>query len=156
MFENVAQRKWRFCGTLRWRASSYQAKRCLSLGDLPWNILSYGKSEEIGYDLRFDGITRAVVRRKDGFKIFDVEKVTNNVLVVCVVIDDVVGIDAKKNEECVGAALIKAASLTISGAQQGILLDFHLRFGHLVYDIIDKVANDPSSEILLTDTIGPS
>lgn len=58
-----------------------------------------------------------MVRRKEGFKIFDVEKEKNNVLVVCVVIDDVVGIDAKKIEECVGAALIEAASLTISGSQ---------------------------------------
>lgn len=138
--KNVAQRKWRFCGTFRWKASSHQATRCLSLGNLPWNILSYGKSEEIGYDFRFDGITRAVVRRKEVFKIFDVEKEKNNVLVVCVVIDDVVGIDPKKIEECVGAALIEAASLTISDSQQGSLLDFHLWFGHLAYDTIDKVA----------------
>lgn len=26
--------------------------------DLPWNILSYGKFEERGYDLRYDGTTR--------------------------------------------------------------------------------------------------
>ena len=45
--------------------------------DLPWNILSYGKTEERGYDLRYDGTTRVGIGRSDGFKIFDVEKDTN-------------------------------------------------------------------------------
>ena len=119
--------------------------------DLPWNILAYGKIEERGYDLRYDGTTRAVIRRSDGFKIFDVEKDTNNVLVVRVVPDDVAGIDAMKIEECVAAALVEATSSMIPDAQQGSLLDFHMRFGHLAYDTIERMANDLSSEILLTD-----
>ena len=47
--------------------------------------------------------------------------------------DDVVGIEAMKIEECVAAALIGAAT-SISDAQQGSLVEFHLQFGQLMYD----------------------
>ncbi|GMF57553.1 unnamed protein product [Phytophthora fragariaefolia] len=35
--------------------------------------------------------------------------------------------------------------------QQGTLLDFHKRLGHLNYDSVEKLARDPSSGIALTD-----
>lgn len=43
---------------------------------LPFNIISYGKIEERGFELRYDGHKRSVVRRRDGCKIFDVDKTT--------------------------------------------------------------------------------
>ena len=72
---------------------------------------------------------------------------------VRVVTDDV---DAMKIEECVAAALVEATNSRIPDAQQGSLVDFHLRFGHQAYDTIERMANDPSSGILLTDKKRPA
>lgn len=49
-----------------------------------------------------------------------------------------------------------ASGLPISDARQGSLLDFHLLFGLLAYDTIERIADDPSSEILLTDKKRPA
>lgn len=47
-----------------------------------------------------------MVRRSDGFKIFDVDKDTNDVLMVSVVTDNVVVIDAMNIKKCIAAALV--------------------------------------------------
>ena len=41
-------------------------------------------------------------------------------------------------------------------AQQGSLVDFHKRLGHLHYDAIERLAKDPDSGINLTDQAHPS
>ena len=41
-------------------------------------------------------------------------------------------------------------------AQQGSLVDFHNKLGHLNHDSIERLANDPDSRIKLTDRALPS
>nr|CCA23978.1 OSIGBa0134J07.9 putative [Albugo laibachii Nc14] len=119
--------------------------------NLPFNIISYGRIEERGCELRYDGHQRSVIRRSDGCDIFDVHKDTNNVLVVRVVDDK-----AEEAYACVVAALAEAFSSPTSDPQQGSLLDFLLRFAHLAYDTVELMASDPASVIRLTDRERPT
>lgn len=64
---------------------------------------------------------------------------------VRVVTEDVVGLHARKAEECVFAALTSAVNSTIPDAQEESLLDFHLQFAHLVYDTFERRANEPGN-----------
>ena len=64
----------------RFFASSYAIFFVSHSAGLPWAILSSGRTEERGYGFLYGGIKRSVARPSDGFKIFDVEKDTNNVL----------------------------------------------------------------------------
>nr|CCA25735.1 AlNc14C317G10550 [Albugo laibachii Nc14] len=131
------------------------------LTNLPCNILSYGVLEERGYELRYNGHHRSMVRRSDGFRIFDVEKDSSNVRIVRVITDDAdpctaVGFEARKAEEYIALTLAEASSFTIPDAQTGSLLDFHLDFAHHSYDTIELMASDPASGILLTDKSRPA
>nr|CCA27594.1 conserved hypothetical protein [Albugo laibachii Nc14] len=67
--------------------------------NLPWNSISYGKIEEIGYDLCYDGPKPYFGRRSNGCKVFDVHKDASNVSVV-----KVVNAEAKKDIDYVTMA----------------------------------------------------
>jgi hypothetical protein len=104
-----------------------------------------------GYELRYQEGDRALVRRSDGLKLFNVHKNSNQVLVVHVADEDKVNGAVADAESCVLAALTEAAAESVPEAQDGSLHHFHLRLGHLAYDTIEKIARDPASGIRLTD-----
>ena len=154
--ENAVQRKRRFCSTRRGRSSSHKLSDVYYWADISWNMLSFEKIEERSYDLRYDGRTHSMVRRSNGFKIFDVDKDNNNVLMVRVLTEDVVGLGARKAEDCILAALAESVNTTIPDSQAGSQLDCHLRFAHLAYETIERMANDPESGIILTNKERPA
>lgn len=51
--------------------------------------ISFERIEYRGYDFRYDGHRRSMVRRIDVCKIFDVKKDYSNVPVVRIIVDDV-------------------------------------------------------------------
>lgn len=75
----------------------------------PWNIISYGKIEELGYEHWYDGPKRYLGRRSNVYKVFDVHKDARNVLVA-----KVVNAEAKDNIDYVIMALCEAVMLRIA------------------------------------------
>ena len=90
--------------------------------NLLWNIFSYGKIEELGYEIYCDGRKRYVGRRSDTCKVFDVHKDEINVLFV-----KVFNAQEKKDFEYLTMALAEGFNAPSSDVMSGSLLDFHLR-----------------------------
>nr|CCA27483.1 hypothetical protein ALNC14_136270 [Albugo laibachii Nc14] len=80
--------------------------------NLPWNVISYGNIEELGYELCYDGPKRYAGRRRDGCKVLDVHKDARNVLVV-----KVVNAEAKKDIDYVTMVLAETVNATYSDVQ---------------------------------------
>ncbi|OWZ15197.1 hypothetical protein PHMEG_00011205 [Phytophthora megakarya] len=113
------------------------------------NLLSYGVLDRMGYSLAHRAGRRVLAAKDGGCVVFDVD-LRRNVLVV-------EGSVVKLQEAPAGvimAALQEEAhgdNELSPDIQQGTLLDFHKRLGHIHYDAVERLARDPSSEIALTD-----
>ena len=110
---------------------------------LPWNIVSYGKSEAKGCKLAYreDG-SRVVRRTADGAIVFEVNMV-KNVLVI--------ETEGRERVSSVMDILASIESVDDASKQSGSLLHFHQRFGHLNYDTIERIAKFSESGIEIDD-----
>ena len=90
-----------------------------SAENLFWNIISFGKIEEVGCKLRYDREKRYVLRRSDGCKIVDVHNDTNIVLVV-----QFVEADETEADDCLATAVYETLSALHPDVQSGSLLYF--------------------------------
>uniref|UniRef100_A0AAV1V1Z5 Uncharacterized protein n=1 Tax=Peronospora matthiolae TaxID=2874970 RepID=A0AAV1V1Z5_9STRA len=117
--------------------------------NLERNILSYGLLEAKGCVLEYRGGRRVLSSGTGGAPIMDVE-CCNNVLVVAVTNH------SDRNSKPPQAALMTVVNPpeyeSDSDVLCGTLMDFHRRLGHLCFDTIVKMANDPASCIRLTDS----
>ncbi|CCI11341.1 unnamed protein product [Albugo candida] len=110
---------------------------------LPWNIVSYGKSEAKGCKLAYreDG-SRVVRHTADGAIVFEVNMV-KNVLVI--------ETEGRERVSSVMDILASIESVDDANKQTGSLLHFHQQFGHLNYDNIERIAKLPESGIEIDD-----
>ncbi|KAE9003765.1 hypothetical protein PR001_g17890 [Phytophthora rubi] len=99
--------------------------------DVVHNLISYGILDKRGFELSQQAGRRAVAAKDGGRVAFDVE-MRRNVLVV-------------------RAAVGPRHALP---SDKGTLLDFHKRLAHLSYNSMERLAQEPSSGIHLTDHKG--
>ncbi|POM64836.1 Integrase catalytic core protein [Phytophthora palmivora] len=142
-------------GTLTLRVKVCGREQTLKLtnvyyaADVVHNLLSYGSLDAMGYSLVQRG-GRRVLAAKDGERVvFDVD-LRKNVLVV----EGTVVKVNKAPAEVIMSALSGEAHSADNfppDVQQGTLVEFHKRLGHLNYDSVERLARDPSSGIALTD-----
>ena len=117
------------------------------------NIISYGKLEQKGFCLAYDGSKRALVMRSDGEVVFDIS-MDNNVLYVDTV--------DKKCSPSILSDLLTAIKIhettdkSIKDMQSGSLYHFYQRLGHLGYDAIERMAMNSASGIIITDRSRPT
>lgn len=99
-----------------------------------------------GFYLVYNGEKRSLARRSDGGIAVDVA-IDSNVLYV--------ERTATRGKHGAGDAIMTALEAgattdVTSDVQEGTLLHFHQRFGHLAFDTIERMARDPASGIRLT------
>ncbi|KAG6587181.1 Integrase catalytic core protein [Phytophthora cinnamomi] len=142
-------------GTLTLRVKACGKEQTLKLTNVYYaenvvhNLLSYGTLDVMGYSLAHRGGRRVLAAKDGGHVVFDVD-LRKKVLVVE---GSVVKLQ-KAPAEVIMAALEEDAhggNELSPDVQQGTLLDFHKRLGHLNYDSVERLARDPSSGIALTD-----
>ena len=110
------------------------------------NIVSYGKLERKGFTLVYDGEKRALARRSDGVIAFDASMASNVLYVEMTATHDRHGAG-----EAIMATLEADATTDVaSDVQEGTLMHFHQRFGHLAFDTIERMARVPASGVRLT------
>uniref|UniRef100_A0AAV1UJ54 Uncharacterized protein n=1 Tax=Peronospora matthiolae TaxID=2874970 RepID=A0AAV1UJ54_9STRA len=117
--------------------------------NLERNILSYGLLGAKGCVLEYRGWRRVLSSGTCGTPIMDVE-CCNNVLVVAVTNRS--DRNSKPPQEALMTVANPPKNESDSDVLCGTLMDFHRRLGHLCFDTIVKMANDPASCIRLTDS----
>ncbi|KAG2858894.1 hypothetical protein PC129_g7246 [Phytophthora cactorum] len=112
------------------------------------NLISYGKLDEKGYTLTHRNGQRVIAAKVGSDVAFDVA-MRRNVLVVHGTVE---------KHECASDVIMAALDREVSAAdgvdssvQKGSLVEFHKRLGHLSYDAVERLAQDPSSGIEITD-----
>ncbi|GMF18948.1 unnamed protein product [Phytophthora fragariaefolia] len=113
------------------------------------NIISYGEMDRKGFVLAERG-GRRVLAAKDGGRVASDVDLQRTVLVVHA---SVVKIRAAPSQVIMAGLDSEATEPAekSNNVQRGTLEHFHKRLGHLNYDIVEKLARDPSSGIELTD-----
>ncbi|KAE8892061.1 hypothetical protein PF006_g5842 [Phytophthora fragariae] len=120
--------------------------------DVVHNLISYGILDKRGFELSQQAGRRAVAAKDGGRVAFDVE-MRRKVLVVRAA----VGPRHALPSDVIMAVLSQEVvdSVEVSGnVQKGTLLDFHKRLAHLSYNSVERLAQEPSSGIHLTDHKG--
>ncbi|POM63071.1 hypothetical protein PHPALM_27692, partial [Phytophthora palmivora] len=111
------------------------------------NLVSYGQLLKQGCSLCEVNGNLAVTKGDPARVVFYVDMKAN------VLVARVEGASAPKKhlkEVVMSAVLDESSGLQKESVQHDTLMGFHVRFGHLAYDTIERIAKDPASGIVIT------
>ena len=114
---------------------------------LTCNIVSFEELEQKGLGLVYNDGARSLARRSDGEVAFDVTTKNNVLFVVMATVRPEI-----EAADVIMTVLEADNTIDLSrDVQVGSLIHFNQRFGHLLYDTIERIARNPESGIELND-----
>jgi hypothetical protein len=114
------------------------------------NILSLGKLEERGCTVKYLNGKRYLVSR-DGKKLFEIHLAGSIYYVKTKRVEECNNASGRNDDEDWVLALHRATQKKDEYLMEGTLMEFHQRLGHLSFERILKMADDPRSGLKITD-----